>query len=293
MTDAHAFYQQACRTLAGAGVPRDLPRGRALLHEAAQAGQWAARHIEIALMGNGSGAPPDWAGALALLRDFAKTDPLAAEQIALIDCMALAPDGAPAALPEPERLSAAPVTRLFRGLFTPEECLHVGRLAQNLLQPAGIIDQKTGRRIDHPHRDSDAATLGPPQEDLVVQALLRRIAAACGTRVTQGEPLNVLRYQPGQQYRPHLDVLPPPANQRVLTALAYLNDGYEGGETQFDRVGLDVKGRAGDVLIFANVGHDGRPDPLARHASLPVRDGVKWVATRWIRERDYDAWNPA
>ena len=69
----------------------------------------------------------------------------------------------------------------------------------------------------------------------------------------QGEPLQILRYQPGQEYRPHFDWLDV-GNRRVMTALIYLNDDYEGGETAFTKTGLKVKGRTGDVIIFKSEG---------------------------------------
>ena len=122
-------------------------------------------------------------------------------------------------------------------------------------------------------------------EDPVVAALNRRIAALSGTPYANGEPLQLLRYRPGAEYKPHLDALPPGSgNQRILTVIVYLSDAYEGGETQFPRTGLTIRGRAGDALMFANVLPDGTPDPLSVHAGLPVRRGEKTIATRWIRE---------
>ena len=97
----------------------------------------------------------------------------------------------------------------------------------------------------------------------------------------------VLRYQQGQEYRPHLDALPGLENQRVLTALVYLNDAYLGGETEFTRLGLKVKGRKGDVLVFRNTTADGSPDPISEHAGLPVVNGIKYLGSRWIRDRSH------
>ncbi len=104
----------------------------------------------------------------------------------------------------------------------------------------------------------------------------------------QGEPLQVLRYAPGQEYRPHFDAIDRADNQRVLTFLVYLNDGYEGGETRFLHSGLTVKGKKGDGLLFRNAGQDGRPDPNSQHAGLPVTSGEKFLASRWIRQRALD-----
>jgi prolyl 4-hydroxylase len=140
----------------------------------------------------------------------------------------------------------------------------------------------SGESVTDAIRTSDGATIHWLIEDPATHALNRRLAALSGTLVEQGEPLYILRYQPGQQYRPHTDWLPG-ANPRVLTALVYLNDGYEGGETEFVKAGLRVRGRKGDVLIFRSQGPDGGLDPLSEHAGLPVTNGTKYLASRWIR----------
>jgi prolyl 4-hydroxylase len=133
-------------------------------------------------------------------------------------------------------------------------------------------------------------SFGPVEEDLVVRALNRRLATATGTEPTQGEPLHILRYAPGPEYKPHLDALPAVANQRHWTALVYLNSGYAGGETAFPELDLAVRGEPGDALVFRNVDAAGRPDPRTRHAGRPVTAGAKWLATRWIRQSAYDPW---
>ena len=98
------------------------------------------------------------------------------------------------------------------------------------------------------------------------------------------------RYAPGQQYRPHLDTLPNADNQRIRTAILYLNANYQGGETAFPLLGFTVAPCVGDLLVFDNVDASGLPDPRSRHAGLPVTGGTKWVATRWIRARPVSPW---
>jgi prolyl 4-hydroxylase len=169
------------------------------------------------------------------------------------------------------------------GFMSKAECAYLIEAAEPMLQPSVVADPATGRMVAHPVRTSDAAMFGVHSEDLVVNALNRRIAALSGTRLDQGEPLQVLRYRPGAEYKPHLDALPAESNQRILTVLVYLSDDYQGGETHFPGTGLSFRGRSGDALLFRNAGADGRADPLALHAGLPVVSGTKYLASRWIR----------
>ena len=204
--------------------------------------------------------------------------------------MAIDTAGLPSAPATREVLSPRCDVIRFPTLFTPAECQHIAAVGADVLEPALIVDPRTGRHVPDPIRTSDAGVIGPAREDLVVRACNARIAAATATAIEQGEPLAVLRYAPGQQYRPHLDTLANTANQRVATALIYLNQGYEGGRTHFPLLDLTVEPRGGDMIVFTNLAADGTPAPLSRHAGLPVTRGVKWLATRWIRQAPIDPW---
>jgi prolyl 4-hydroxylase len=288
--DAGALYELALWHVYGTPVARDFTIARALFERAGQAGhtEGAATHAVFVAMG--AGGPADWPTARTLVEKVAQTDPEAARQANLIAAMDLKSDGTPAALAPPGILSASPHVAVARALLTPDEGKHVARLSQPRLTPSVVVDPRTGRQSPHPIRTSEGTVLGPIQQDLVIHALNLRFAAATATGVRQGEPLSVLRYAPGQQYRLHHDCLPGETNQRVLTLIAYLNDDYAGGATGFPENAIEFQGQAGDALIFANTLPDGRPDERNRHAGLPVTRGEKWVATRWIRARDFDPW---
>jgi prolyl 4-hydroxylase len=283
--DSSAQAELAAWHLRGDLIPRDLIKARAALRRAVEIG-----HVDAALTASGAGAPPDWQEAVELLRRAATNDPLAAEHLSLLERMDIDGMGYPRTPATRERLSEQPFVERFPAIFSGEECLHIAKLANERLEPAVVADPLTGRNIFNPIRTSDGALIGPAQESLVVAALNRRLAALTDTLVVQGEPLSVLRYAPGQEYRPHLDTLPGTANQRIATAIVYLNDGFDGGETWFAANRLTVAPRAGDVLVFRNVRPDGTPDPASQHAGLPVRRGTKWIATRWIRRDPYDPW---
>ncbi|QNA84590.1 proline hydroxylase [Sphingomonas sp. So64.6b] len=288
--DVDALMQLAVWRLVGQVLPRDLIEARALLRRAVAIGHVDAALMEVALTANGSGGPPSWAMALSLLRTAAVHDPIAMAQLKLLDMMAIDANGIPMRLPTPEVLSTAPRIVRFAKLLTQQECAHIAEVAAPMLEAARIIHPQTGQWIANPIRTSDDAAIGPTNENLVVRALNQRIAAASGTEVDQGEPLTVLRYRPGQQYRPHLDTIQGAQNQRIKTLLVYLNEGFGGGETVFPGVGLTVIPRGGDAILFDNVLATGDPDPVARHAGLPVRQGAKWLATRWIRAKPIDPW---
>lgn len=290
--DADAAFQLALWLLGGQPTPRDLPGARRALRRAVELGHRDAAPMEVALAANGAGAPADWADALALLTDLARADEGAKQQLALLAAMGLDASGGPVRRPATEQLSAAPKVSRCPRLFSPAECNYVAHLAHPLLEPAVVADPQTGRMVQHPVRTSLGAVIGPTREDLVIAALNRRIAAVSGLPWNHGEPLAVLAYRPGQEYKPHFDGLPNAANQRARTVLVYLNEGFKGGETLFMANGLKVEPRVGDAVIFDNVLADGSVDPQSRHAGLPVTDGVKWLATRWIRQRPYDPWYP-
>jgi prolyl 4-hydroxylase len=267
----------------GGPVPQDLARGREMFRRASDVGHSMSRRAYTNLLANGIAGPRDWAGALRRLREEAGFDLLRARMLALIEAMKLDEVGNPAELPPPHKLSDAPQVTLFPGAYSSDECDFLIALAQPAFEPSLVAD-RSGRDIRDPIRTSDASTIHWLIEDPATHALNRRLAALTSTKVEQGEALQILRYRPGQQYRAHCDWLGSD-NRRILTALVYLNEGYEGGETLFVKTGLKVKACKGDVLVFRNEGPDGNLDPLSEHAGLPVTAGVKFLASRWIRER--------
>lgn len=102
------------------------------------------------------------------------------------------------------------------------------------------------------------------------------------------EDLQILRYEPGQEYFPHYDFFDPQTKQgresieavgqRVATLVVYLNDVAEGGETIFPNIGgLSVAPHIGNATYFDYPNQE--LDSL--HGGNPVIKGVKWVATQW------------
>lgn len=252
-----------------------LDEARAAFFHAGQAGKIHASALYCYL----TASRFDWDEGVTLLRQLAPHRVDNARQLALIDAMTGAP------LPPGEVLSEAPHLTRFRAFFTPAECVYLAEAARPMLRRSTIILR--GREHADPARTSDSAAFPLAIENPAVHALNRRIAAASGTDVRQGEPLQILRYRQGGEYQPHFDAIPGLANQRILTMIVWLNDGYEGGETHFPKAALKLKGGVGDALLFRNTLADGKRDLATLHAGLPVIAGEKRLASRWIRATSF------
>jgi prolyl 4-hydroxylase len=275
-------------TWRGGMVTQDPVAARDLFRRAGAAGHAAAGIFYTNLLASGVAGPRDWAAALARMQTETAISARRRLVQALVAAMDLTEAGDPAALPVGEALSTQPQVTLFRGLFTAPECDYLITVADPMFMPS-TVNTSNGQQVQDPIRTSDGATIDWMIEDPAVHALNRRLAAVTGTDAAQGEALQILRYRPGQQYRPHYDFVRASANQRHLTALVWLNEGYAGGETLFVKVGLSVKGERGDCLVFSNSLPDRSVDPLSEHAGSPVTAGEKLLASRWIRE---ERWAP-
>lgn len=286
--DPASLLELAVWYLEGRHVRRDLARSREYFRRAGKLGEITAERVYICFLANGVGGVANWQAAKDRLRKLAATDPKAALQIGLVDAMAVDEHGYPQARPVGRQLSTFPEVWAFDRFASPAECHYLIETAEPLLEQSVVVDPCTGQPRPHPIRTSEGAVFPWVSADLVITALNQRMAAASGSEAECGEPLQILRYRPGQEYRPHLDALPTGGNQRVLTMLVYLNEGYEGGETFFTRTGLKFAGKKGDGLLFRNARSGGIPDPNTQHAGLPVVSGEKFIASRWIRERPMD-----
>jgi prolyl 4-hydroxylase len=279
--------------LSGAIIRRDLGEARDWYGRAAELGLADAEPVHIALLANAAGGiERRWTEAVRLLRARAEHDPAAARQVGLLAGMAIGDSGEPLVPIEPVPVRTDPLLTRLPGFLSPQEAAYLIDLAHPALQPAVVVHPQTGALVRDPIRTARSAAFPFVREDPVLHAINRRIAAVTDTTYEQGEPLQVLCYEPGEEYKLHSDALPPGQNQRTQTFLVTLSEGFTGGETSFPQLGLDLRCAIGEALQFHNTDSKGRPDPRLWHAGKPVRSGRKLMLSKWIRAAPLDLSGP-
>jgi prolyl 4-hydroxylase len=186
-----------------------------------------------------------------------------------------------------------PVVRLLDGLLTGQECDELIGEAKPRLQRSLTVAEDGKHQTDT--RRTSLGMFFRIGETPLVQRIEQRIARLLDIPVSHGEGLQILHYLPGQEYEPHFDWFDPTqpgfgavtarGGQRIASVVMYLNTPEEGGGTGFPAIGLTVTALRGSAVYFA---YD-TGDQSSLHAGLPVVKGEKWIATKWLRERPYQA----
>jgi prolyl 4-hydroxylase len=210
-------------------------------------------------------------------------------------------DGSPSTLEAGDRqvsvLAAmrSPRVVVFGGLLSDEECDEMVALARQRLTRSETLDNATGGTEVNAARTSDGMFFNRGEFELCLR-IERRIAQLVRWPFENGEGLQVLRYRPGAEYRPHHDYFDPvhPGSQAVLrrggqrvgTVVMYLNTPAKGGATTFPDVALEVAPIKGNAVFFSYE----RPHPSTRtlHGGAAVIEGEKWIATKWLRESRFE-----
>ena len=189
---------------------------------------------------------------------------------------------------------AQPRIVVFGNLLSPEECDALIAAATPRLARSLTVATKTGGEEVNADRTSDGMFF-QRGEGPVVQRVEERIARLLNWPVENGEGLQVLHYRPGAEYKPHYDYFDPAepgtatilkrGGQRVGTLVMYLNTPEKGGGTTFPDVHVEVAPQRGNAVFFSYE----RPHASTRtlHGGAPVIAGEKWIATKWLREREF------
>jgi prolyl 4-hydroxylase len=189
----------------------------------------------------------------------------------------------------------APALEIYgrQEFLSAEECAGLRALIDEGAKPSTLFSGSANAD----YRTSHSCNLSPWEP--LVGMVSDRICALMGLAADHGETLQGQRYTGGQEYKVHCDYFPVAADywqamrrtggQRSWTAMIYLSPVAAGGETHFPHCQFMVPPVEGMLLMWNNMDRDGAPNEASLHAARPVEQGVKYVVTKWFRERK---WTP-
>ena len=187
----------------------------------------------------------------------------------------------------------SPKAELFDlpGFLPPDICAELIALIDQDRRPSTIADPNG----DSHFRTSETCDLAP---DLpAVRELEARLLALNGIDPAHGEPAQGQRYAEGQEFKAHTDYFEPQgvdfqrfcavSGNRTWTFMIYLNDVAAGGATRFKVVDKIFQPAVGKLVCWNNHRPDGTLNPATLHHGMKVRRGMKYVITKWYRERPW------
>ncbi len=269
--NADAIITLACMTALGAHVEQSWEKALGMLVHAATLGSQEAQGQLRVLAGHDArSGSEDWLG-LARSIDF------------------------PAWLRAPEGrvLCETPRIALFPGFVTPEVCAWLKQHMRKFLQPAKIYSADHHGHVADQMRTNSIGPMHLGTIDFVNVMVQYRISAVTQIPVSNFDGPTALRYEVGQEIKDHYDYINPDIDnyqheiqtrgERLVTFLVYVDDDFDGGETDFPRLDVSHKGSVGDGLMFVNVLQDRTPDPRSVHAGRPPTRGEKWLLSQFVR----------
>lgn len=178
-----------------------------------------------------------------------------------------------------------------RDFLSAELCEELIALIDAGRRPSTIADDNG----DSYFRTSETCDLSASEP--AVQRLEAMLLELNGIDPAHGEPVQGQRYAVGQEFKAHTDYFAPDgldfhkfcsvAGQRTWTFMIYLNEVVAGGATRFKTVGKTFQPEAGKLLCWNNRRPDGSVNPNTLHHGMKVRKGVKYVITKWYRDKEW------
>jgi prolyl 4-hydroxylase len=153
-----------------------------------------------------------------------------------------------------------------------------------------------GKDVADDYRTAENAWIS--ESSPLVEKIKSLVSAKSGLPIENQEQIHIVKYNPGGEYKEHHDFFHPDTDyyedsmkmggQRAISCLFYLNDDFEGGETDFPTKKIRITPKTGRMLLWSSLKTDGSLDYESLHSGLPVISGTKWIAIIWIRERAND-----
>ena len=199
------------------------------------------------------------------------------------------------------KLHDDPQIILIDNFLTNEECEHIIKIGDPLVKQSEVCG-RNGSRPDK-SRTSWTAHIGKKfinrdSKDPILMKVLEKAAKFGKKDVKNIEPIQLVRYKPGQYFKSHYDYLDTRNSmyrenvsrngQREITFFVYLNDVPEGvgGETQFTKINKIFKAKKGQAIFWHNM-KNGEVDPKTLHSGTELKEGTKYGLNIWVRDKEY------
>lgn len=186
-------------------------------------------------------------------------------------------------------------------LFTPKECEEIIEYAKKKgLHDSDVLSYSAASGSETNHKYRNSKTCWITDEELVCAMKMAIFSEHISDIPKKNqEMMQVAWYQPNGKFNEHFDAcayddkdycdkMNHYAGERRCTLLAYLNDDFEGGETEFVELGFKVKPEKGKAILFWNVDEQEKILPLSKHKANPVISGEKWICTKWSHVKPYN-----
>ncbi len=185
-------------------------------------------------------------------------------------------------------------------LLTKQECERIMDAAvKHGMKPSDVLSYGSGSdtEVNTTYRTSVQAWL-PDEADPIFAKLAQIASARTGIPINHQEMSQVVKYDEGGKFDEHYDPcvyndkeycdrINNYAGQRRATLLMYLNDDYEGGETEFLEVGLKIKPKQGKAILFWSTDNNEQLLLKSKHKAHPVKGGNKWIVTKWVHQKEW------
>ena len=197
-----------------------------------------------------------------------------------------------ACYPDAVRMPATGVELyIVRNFLTLDECAALIAMIDANRVPSPVVGDATASA----HRTSETCYLYPGPAP--VTAVETKLDQLTGLEPCYGEALQGQRYAVGQEFKPHHDFFDTGqpywqdqvamGGQRTWSAMTFLNEPEAGGRTNYPTAGVAITPKAGNLVIWNNMDEYGAPNAGSLHQGMPVERGVKYVLTKWYRERPW------
>lgn len=144
----------------------------------------------------------------------------------------------------------------------------------------------------------DLDTIDDSDIKQIVLNIKQKISDISNLPIENQELLTLIKYNPGQEFKPHFDAFPDDdeffvesvlGGQRLQTFIICLQQCELGGETSFDNIQKSLTLEPGECIYWQNVDEEFKILKDSLHSGRPPIKGEKWILTCWIRQNKYYA----